>query len=170
MINKSNILNKLDSIELTKFILATVGKMTHLKLQKLIFYTEAYHLAYFETSLIDDEFQAWMHGPVTRKVWDHLKNYANVNDNIWLNEESDKKTVIERVEATLSEDQRIFFKELLTEFGKKTAYELEWLSHEEDPWLKARKGYHPSERCEVIIDKVFMKEFYKGKLYGSQKG
>lgn len=74
-----------DSINLAQYVLAKVGKANHLKLQKLVYYVEAYHLAYFDgESIISDQFEAWLHGPVSRKLWDHLKPIANVYDDVSL--------------------------------------------------------------------------------------
>lgn len=38
----------IDSIILSDYILKHYGPMSHLKLQKLLFYCDAYHLAYFD--------------------------------------------------------------------------------------------------------------------------
>lgn len=45
-------LQKIDSIDLANYILYKYGSMSHLKLQKLLFYCDAYHLAYFDEELI----------------------------------------------------------------------------------------------------------------------
>ena len=67
-------ISSIDSGLLADYVLSTHGPMSHLKLQKLLYLIEGYHLAYFTESLIDDEFQAWTHGPVSRKVYDSLKD------------------------------------------------------------------------------------------------
>ena len=66
-------LQKIDVLVLSDYIIKHYGPMSHLKLQKLLFYCDAYHLAYFDTELISDKFEAWVHGPVCRKVYDSLK-------------------------------------------------------------------------------------------------
>ncbi|MDR1722691.1 MAG: DUF4065 domain-containing protein [Tannerella sp.] len=77
-----NNLGKIDSLVLANYILETVGKMSHLKLQKLLYLVQGYHLAYFGKPLIDDKFEAWVHGPVSRKVFGSLKDksllYADI--------------------------------------------------------------------------------------------
>ena len=72
-------LGKIDAQLMADFILKNFGAMSHLKLQKLLYYAEAYHLAYFEESLIKQEFEAWSHGPVCREVFDHY-NFKTYND------------------------------------------------------------------------------------------
>ena len=42
--------------------------MTNMKLQKMLYYQQGFHLAYFDTPLFDDEIEAWMYGPVVKSV------------------------------------------------------------------------------------------------------
>ena len=58
---------KIDSVILAEYILFKCGKMSHLKLQKLLYYVQAFHLAYFDSPLVDDEFEAWLHGQFQEK-------------------------------------------------------------------------------------------------------
>ena len=151
---------KVDSIALAEYISAKVGKANHLKLQKLVYYVEAYHLAYFEKSIIDDDFEAWLHGPVSRKLWDHLKPIANVYDNVRLKEDKTSEA-IKAFKQSVIPEQVSFIDDVLKEFGKKDSYYLERLTHSELPWTEARKGCAPDEKCENIISKETMKRYYK---------
>jgi len=156
-------LQKINSQDLANYILATTGTMNHLKLQKLIYYVEAYHLAYFEESLIDDDFEAWLHGPVSRKIWDYYKDRANIYDH--LSVVGDPETVKKVFLRTITEDQEELINEVLAEYGKESAYGLECMTHEEPPWQKAREGYSPDSKCEEIIQKSLMKKYYKQNIY-----
>ena len=156
-------LQRIDSIELSKYILALAGNAAHLKLQKLVYYTEAYHLAYFEESLIDDQFEAWLHGPVSRKLWNYYKERSNIYDPIIC--DVDRDTLIADVERKLTEDQIELINDVFKEYGQESAYALECMTHKEGPWLNARKGYAADDKCEVVIDKETMKTFYQQYLY-----
>jgi uncharacterized phage-associated protein len=156
-------LAKVDSKELANYILAKVGSMTHLKLQKLVYYAEAYHLAYFEKSIIDDHFEAWLHGPVSRKLWDHIKGVANVYDSIMC--PGDKNVLIKNFKNKVTKDQLELINDVLKEYGQESSYALECMTHAEDPWRNAREGYAPGDKCEKIIDKKLMKRYYKQNLY-----
>lgn len=161
-VGKMNI-SKVDSIELANYILAKVGPMNHLKLQKLIYYVEAYHLAYFDTSIIDDDFEAWLHGPVSRKIWDHMKESANIYDLIRIS--GDKNNIANDFKNTITEDQLGLINDVLKEFGSESSYNLECMTHSEDPWKKAREGCAPGDKCETIISKEVMRKYYKQNLY-----
>jgi len=151
------------SLELANYILAQIGKMNHLKLQKLVYYAEAYHLAYFNQSIISDDFQAWLHGPVSRKLWDLFKLRANIYDNIPT--PKDGPLLIKKFRERITEDQLELIDDVIKEFGKLSAYRLECLTHSEKPWKSARKGYVDADKCEVIINKEEMKKYYKKNLY-----
>jgi uncharacterized phage-associated protein len=159
----NNSLSQIDSIELANYILASVGSMNHLKLQKLIYYVEAYHLAYFEQSLIEDEFEAWLHGPVSRKIWDYYKNIANVYDNVTA--DGDEKEIEKTFEQKITEDQKELIQDVLEEYGKESAYRLECMTHAELPWQEARRGCAPDDKCEEKINKKTMQSYYKQNLY-----
>ena len=134
--------------------------VSHLKLQKLIYYIDAWHYVYFDMPMIKEDFQAWMHGPVVREVWDEFKDKSVLFTPIEISSEGvDLSTY-------LMPDQIELINDVLEEYGNKTAYYLECLTHSEEPWRMARRGYAPTERCEVIMSKNFMKEFYGQKLYG----
>jgi uncharacterized phage-associated protein len=49
--------------------------MTHLKLQKLIYFAQAWHLANTGEPLFSEEMQAWTHGPVVPSVWHKYKQF-----------------------------------------------------------------------------------------------
>ena len=154
---------KVDSISLSEYIVAKIGKMTHLKLQKLVYYSEAYHLAYFDKSIIDDDFQAWLHGPVSRKLWNHLKPIANVYDNVRI--KGDRDTSIKEFENKVTPDQLDLINDVLKEYGTESSYDLECLTHAEEPWQEARRGCASDDRCTEIINKETMKKYYKQNLY-----
>lgn len=46
-------------------------------------------------------------------------------------------------------------------YGDSTGNALEALSHRELPWMEARRGYEPAERCTVVISPHTMASYYK---------
>ncbi len=154
---------KLDSIDLADYILAKLGPMAHLKLQKLVYYVEAWHLAVFEEPLIDDNFKAWLHGPVSTKVWHHYKDRSMLNASLGITKERAEE-VVRIVEGALDQDQIDLITDVLSEYGKESAYHLECLTHSEDPWMNARRGVPPGESSTNTISKESIKQFYAEKL------
>ena len=50
--------------------------ITHLKLQKLIYYSQAWSLALNGIALFEEDFEAWAHGPVIPEVYQEYKEYG----------------------------------------------------------------------------------------------
>lgn len=140
----------IDAMDLAKYIICKMQekgqKINHLKLQKLLYYVQAWHLVYTDEPLIEDNFEAWLHGPVNRKVWNYYKPFSIMLDDL----------PCEKLkEINLTEDQQQIIDDVLDEYGTKTGYYLECLTHVEDPWKEAReKGEN------TIISKESMKKYY----------
>ncbi|MEN8218208.1 MAG: type II toxin-antitoxin system antitoxin SocA domain-containing protein [Pseudomonadota bacterium] len=47
--------------------------ISHFKLQKLMYYTQAWSLAINGKCLFDEDFEAWTHGPVLPSLWYRFK-------------------------------------------------------------------------------------------------
>jgi len=165
MIEIDKMLGKVDSALLSEYILQNFGDMSHLKLQKLLYYVQAYHLAYFKNPLIDDDFEAWVHGPVSRKVFDLLKDKSLLYVDLKYIAERDTQSPTDQVQSFLTKEQLEWVNYVLGEFSTLSGPELEVLTHSEAPWVDARKGFGPADRCNNIIPKSAMAEFYRQQLY-----
>lgn len=159
----------IDSLLLSEYILQKGGAMSHLKLQKILYYIQALHLAYFEHGIIDDEFEAWLHGPVSRKVYNNIKDlsvlYAEIAYDV--NQWNIGQTPDILIEAQVTSEQKELIDEVIEQYGKLTSSQLENLSHSESPWINARNGYGSADKCNEVISKDAMKKYYKDQLYGS---
>lgn len=156
--------DQISPIQLSKYVIDYVSKISgdtsHLKLQKLLYYIESWHLVYCEQPLFSQEFQAWVHGPVIREVWDHYKDKSILNGIL------PKEEVDYNLGDILSDEQVELIIDVLDEYGKHTAYHLECLTHDEQPWKEARRGYGASDRCEKTISKITMRNYYREEAYG----
>ncbi len=124
--------------------------MTHKKIQKLCYYAQAWCYALKGYRLEDTDFQAWVHGPVSPALWERFKSFGY--DTIII--KGDLKFPFSTEDTQLLED-------IWETYGDSTGNALEALSHRELPWIEARKGYSPNERCSVVISPVTMASFYK---------
>lgn len=50
--------------------------MSNLKLQKMLYYEQGYHLAKFGTPLFQEEIEAWIYGPVVPSVYEHYSKFG----------------------------------------------------------------------------------------------
>lgn len=156
-------LSKIDSTILADYILKNYGPMSHLKLQKLLFYCDAYHMAYFGEELVTDEFEAWVHGPVSRAVYDSLKDKSILySDLSFIDHGVNPDDEIKK----LTSDQQTMLNDVLGELSTWTGTQLEATTHRESPWIEARRGYGDGAKCSVHISKTTTLEFYKKEING----
>lgn len=160
-------LQKMDALILSGWIMKHYGPMSHLKLQKLLFYCDAYHLAYFNQELIHDTFEAWVHGPVCRRVYDNLKNKSILYAELEY-QHRDGEPDVDAEFSRLTGDQKDLVTDVLGSLSKWTSLELETATHREAPWIKAREGYSPADKCETEIDKDLTREYYKREISRGQ--
>lgn len=132
--------------------------ITNLKLQKLIYYAQAWHLATFKEPIFTEDFQAWVHGPVILSVYHKYKRFSwnPITDDPEKNYQfnSDKKPF------ELEHNLESFLIDVFNAFGNESAYELEKMTHNEQPWINARVGLPMDEPCNEHITKQDMENYY----------
>ncbi len=134
----------------------TQNMITNLKLQKLMYYSQSLHLALRGTRLFDGEFQAWVHGPVLVELYNDYKVYK------WnpISRE-DLLDSHEKIRNNINEESLKILDIVVDEYFGLTAYELERMTHSEEPWRIARKGLAPDEPSTEIIKDEWMIKYSK---------
>jgi len=130
--------------------------ITNKKLQKMMYYAQAWHLAIFDEPLFDGEFEAWVHGPVLPSLYQDYKDFKW--HPIIIDELDEEK--FSAIKRKLGKEKLQYLEELIEEYFGLSAYELERLTHIEEPWKKARSGISPEQSSDNIIEQVWMKEYY----------
>ena len=136
------------------------------KLQKLVYYVEAWHLVHFDKSIVNEDFEAWIHGPVVPELYRELKKFG-FNEIKIINDEFDSanQRISEIAKKNkLSNNQMELIFSVLNKYGSLSSFELEMLTHSEKPWLEARSNFAPHQRCTNAISKDTMKVFYSSQL------
>lgn len=152
-------MDKVDIFSVANFFLNIVDRdagstITPLKLQKILYYAQGYHLAINDKALFDEDFQAWAHGPANPAIYDKYKEYG-------CSSISEPK---ENDVPNFDHDLVDFLYSIWNTFGIYDGRYLEELTHKETPWVEARKGFQPGEICTTVITKDSMKNFFKSKL------
>lgn len=161
MIEINKKISKIDSSILGEYILEQRGAMSHLKLQKLIYFIEGYHLAYFSESVIDDNFEAWVHGPVSRKLYDQLKDKSVLYSEISYSKREGEDLPSNILKYHLTSEQIELINNVLDLYAEESALSLEDITHQQTPWVETRKGYSSHERCYKIIPKEDIKSYFE---------
>lgn len=158
--------NKINAMEMALYLLSKIGPISHLKLQKLLYYAQAFHIAALDSPAFDEDFEAWMHGPVVRTVWEKMRDFSILNDLLELTEAG--KQLAKTAAEKLSQDQSDLIDDVLAEYGKLSAYKLECLTHSEAPWITARGNLSPDDHSCEVISKESMRTFYRNLLYSTE--
>lgn len=116
--------------------------ITNLKLQKLLYYAQGYYLARKNDPLFKEDFIAWEHGPVIRKVYDEYKK--NGAKGIEYNEDFN---------ISIDKETEIILNEVYEKFGQFSAWKLRDMTHQEMPWRTTTRN--------DIISKEKIKEYFK---------
>ncbi|MCM3002921.1 Panacea domain-containing protein [Priestia koreensis] len=126
--------------------------ITPLKLQKLTFYAQALSYSINKRELFDEDFQAWVHGPVSPDLYYKYKDYGS-------------KEINNRVEKPkfLPSDELVI-KVVWNMFGTKDGKYLENKTHNEKPWQEARTGLNYFDHSNNKISKEKIKKYYSKKF------
>ena len=143
---------KIDSINLASCILNELGFSSTMKLEKLVYYCQAVALVNFNEPLFDDEIQAWMNGPVIKRLFERHKGEYVIEKGFF---GDDKLADLQ------DEDVASIVHKVLDLYGGKSGKELSEITHSETPWQVARKGLKPSERGDGEITLSSMRDYYE---------
>lgn len=108
------------------FASANDADLSNLKLQKLLYYAQGYHLAINDKPLFDDPIQAWAHGPVVREVYHRFKIFGSSDIDLGDAEPFDWNEI--------DEETTQFLLEIWETFGGIAAWKLRNMTHQEAPW------------------------------------
>ena len=134
--------------DVAAYILQQQGAMTTWKLQKLVYYSQAWSLVWDDDALFSEEIEAWANGPVVRELYDaHRRMYR-------------MSCLRKGNPDVLTRDQRETVDSVLSFYGDKSPQWLSDLTHMEEPWQSARRGVPEDERGDTIIPKQDLAEYY----------
>lgn len=134
------------------YILNKLGEMTTMKLQKLVYYCQAWSLAWDEKPLFDERIEAWANGPVSPVLFDKHRGKFVV----------DKEDFSEYSDGVFTAEQKETMDKVLDYYGDKEPFWLSNLTHQEAPWKLARANVPNGARCNNEITKESMQEYYGG--------
>jgi len=140
--------------DVAEYILSKLGQLTTMKLQKLVYYCQAWSLAWDGVPLFQEDFEAWMNGPVCPELYKAHKGIFIVESGFFKNYVSNK--------PNFSQDNYDSMDAVIRDYGDKAPYWLSELTHKENPWKLARHGLSIGEPSNNIITKESMQLYYEG--------
>ena len=143
-------MNTINVFDVADYILKKKGVMSAMKLQKLVFYSQAWGLVWDDKPLFSNKIEAWANGPVVRDLYEKHKGQYQVSAGSFSS----------FVGGKLSKEQRETIDTVLDAYGNKSAQWLSDQTHSELPWQKAREGLSDSDRGEHEITLESISEYY----------
>ena len=140
------------SHDVASTILAELGPIGAMRLQKLLYYVQGWSLAWRNEALFNDEpLEAWSQGPVVHRVWKRYQErpYARLGD-----------------PGALSREERALVGAVLEQYGNLTGQQLKQMTHSEPPWVQAREGLSEKARSNNPIALEAMASHFKTAYFG----
>jgi len=123
--------------------------LTPLKLQKLIYYAQGWHLAFFGKPLFATQLQAWVHGPVSPELWYKYQSYE----------------YLAKVDFDPSEvfdiEQIQLLNQIYNIHGMFDAWVLRDMTHIDKPWQEARREYGKNEPSNDVIPQESIRKYFE---------
>lgn len=129
--------------DVAQYILERHGAMTTMKLQKLVYYSQAWTIVWTDDVLFEDRIEAWKNGPVTPNLWNFTRGQFRIGQ------------VPHAFSGNVTEEQRQNIDKVCDFYATKDAQWLSDLTHMEAPWKDA---YVEGENREITP--AAMSEYY----------
>jgi len=135
-------------LDVAQHVLELGGEMTTMKLQKLVYYCQAWHIAWHDDVLFKERIEAWADGPVTPELF---KKHARAF----------RVRKISGAESShLTDKEKKTISKIVEFYGDKSPQWLSDLTHQEDPWRLARKNLPARASCSEEITPQSMARYY----------
>lgn len=125
--------------------------LSHLRLQKLLYYTQGWSLALRGKPLFNERIEAWAHGPVLPDVFKEFADYRS---------QAIPPDSFPYRSGSLSEEERDHIESVWNAYKKYSALSLREMTHREPPWLEVRGGLEAGAKCSRPIKPASMKSYF----------
>ncbi|MDR1039734.1 MAG: DUF4065 domain-containing protein [Deltaproteobacteria bacterium] len=155
-------------------------ELTHLKLQKLLYFAQGWYLAYHNAPLFEDPIEAWKYGPVVRSVYyalnDRRKNEVITEPIEGYVLQGENYKVIGTPGMSFRDDgTEVFMVSIWKNYSRMNPWELVSISHaKESPWDRVSKSLEVSYDdagvgwgigfSSTVIPVELMKSYFKSLL------
>jgi len=143
-----SLMGKVDDVAAA--ILKRTGPLDTWKLQKLVYYCQAWHLVWEGEPLFPERIEAWAGGPVVPDLYQRHRGAFRISSWAWGDPEN------------LTADEETTVEAVLGSYAHLTGAQLRQLTHQEGPWLSARAGLAPGDRSNRDIDPDEIADYYSG--------
>ena len=152
--------------ELIAFGLKHDRPLTQMKLQKLLFFMQGWHLGLTGDPLFENDFEAWDYGPVVPAVYQEFRDFGIRGINRFGRSLIPCGDDFVIAEPPLQQPERLasLFDRIWLVYGRYSGNQLSDMTHRPDtPWTKVRAPYGEDVPRSLLIPKDLMKEYFSAK-------
>lgn len=131
------------------YILTSISETSAWKLQKLVYYSQAWHSVWRDEPLFEERIEAWANGPVCPELYKIHRGRFTVSAEI-----------IRGDASRLTDSEKDSIDRVIAYYSHYNGQQLSDLTHLEDPWRHARQGLADHERGSSEITLEAMSEYY----------
>lgn len=136
------------------YIFEKLEEVTPLMLQKLLYFIQGVYSALYRKPIFEEDCRAWVHGPVYPEVYELLRDFKyNPIDDA-------RFALLEGTAEALTEEEKNVIDLVVNTFGMYGGKVLERITHNEDPWKEARRGYGDSIPSSELLPKDRIMRYY----------
>ena len=143
-------------------IFEELEEVTPLMLQKLLYFIQGIYSALYGKPLFEEDCRAWVHGPVYPEVYTLFRDFKyNPIDDV-------RFGLLKGTDDVLTEEERDVIDRVVNTFGIYGGKVLERITHNEEPWKSARKGYGDQVPSSELVSKDSIRKYYErvNEVYG----
>ena len=137
-------------VTIANAILEKTGEISAMKLHKLCYYAQAWHLVWHDKPIFKEAIEAWRYGPVTPHLYSKHKDSFSIKKNFFKGQKLEQ----------LSQIQLETIDKVVDYYNKYDAQQLSDLTHQEEPWKRARSGLSESDRSNNVIRLEDIQNYY----------
>lgn len=126
--------------------------ISNAKLQRLLYYVQAYHLITFDIPAFSERLEAWKFGPVQPGVYREYKIFGYEPIMLKINIDEEEEIPLNIIKSVAH---------VIEEKGDATAFALHENTTTEDPWMKARNGLDDTAHSSNEITKESIASYFK---------
>lgn len=133
------------------YLLSKNDEITPLALQKLLYYTQGFSYIFIGKFMFASDCESWVHGPVYRDIYNQFQEFGR------------EPIVLDRtydISSCFTSQEILLLDSIVQHLSVYNGKVLEKFTHEESPWLSARRDLKEDEPSNKIIDKNSIADFF----------
>ena len=140
--------SKLDFV--VEYLLSQCQDITHLSLQKALYYVQGFYYAFFGNFLFEEDCEAWVHGPVYRDIYRRYSGYCY-----------DPITSVGEPDVyTMPAEEKVLLDSVVKHIFCYSGKTLEAFTHVETPWIATRANLPAEASTDKVIPKQIIGDYF----------